>query len=771
LKITRRCIAFALLFVFLTPTAHAADPATGVPGIHDLLQRIFVKREFSAGRFTGGGRWMQDGNGYTAMEPSAGNPKAMDIVRYSLPDLKREVLVTAAQVTPKDAKEPLRVEDFSWSPDMKQMLIFTNSQRVWRNNTRGDYWVLNRTTGALRKLGGNAPASTLMFAKFSPDGTRVAYVRANNVYMEDVAGGKIRQLTRDGSATIVNGTSDWVYEEEFHLRDCFRWSPDGQRIAYWQFDAAGVKDFPLMYAGGKAREITGVIPYPQYGVYPDVERLQYPLAGTTNSAVRVGVVKTAGGKTTWVKLAGDPRNTYIPRMEWANNSREIILQHMNRQQNSNEVMLADAQSGNARLIFKDEDKAWVDVVDDWKWLHDGREFLWVSERDGWRHAYAVPRDGGAPRLITSGSYDVIGVEGVDKDEQWLYFMASPANATQRYLYRTRLDGSGQAERVTPADQPGTHMYRISPNFQWAFHSYSNHQTPSITELVQLPDNHVVKVLQDSKALAEKLKDVLQPMEFVQVDIGGGLTMDGWLIRPKNFDPAKKYPVLVQIYGEPAAQTVMDRYPGDPGSLFHHALASEGYIIASFDNRGTPAPKGREWRKCIYGAVGVASSDDQAAALKELARTRPYIDLDRVAVWGWSGGGTNTLNLMFRHPELYKVGMAVAPVPDQRLYDTIYQERYMGLPQENPEGYKRGSAINFAEGLKGRLLIVHGSGDDNVHYQGSELLVNRLIELGKPFDFMTYPGRTHGISEGQGTTFHVYSLLARYLEEHLPAGPR
>jgi dipeptidyl-peptidase-4 len=264
--------------------------------------------------------------------------------------------------------------------------------------------------------------------------------------------------------------------------------------------------------------------------------------------------------------------------------------------------------------------------------------------------------------------------------------------------------------------------------------------------------------------------LIEPAEFFKVDAGDGVTVDGWMIKPANFDPAKKYPVLVNIYGEPASQTVLDRWGGN-GALFHRYIASLGYLVVSFDNSGTPAPRGRAWRKAIYGDVGVLSSKQQAQALRSLGKMDPFVDLDRIAVWGWSGGGTNTLNLMFRSPDLYKVGMAVAPVPDQRLYDSIYQERYMGLPQDNSDGYKKGSAINFAAGLKGHLLIVHGSGDDNVHYQGTELLVNKLIELGKSFDFMTYPDRTHGISEGPGTTVHVYHLLARYLTEHLPAGPR
>jgi len=434
------------------------------------------------------------------------------------------------------------------------------------------------------------------------------------------------------------------------------------------------------------------------------------------------------------------------------------------------VLLANAGTGAVEQVYRDQDEAWVDVVDDLRWLDGGKEFLWLSERDGWRHAYAVSRGGGNARLITRGAFDVISVEGVDPQHSWLYYIASPDNATQRYLYRSRLDGAGPPERLTPATSGGTHSYRISPDCRWAFHSYSTFDTPQITELVRLPDHQVVRVLEDNAELRAKVKALIsEPAEFFSVEIGDGVTLDGWMIRPPDFDATKKYPLLVHVYGEPAGQTVLDAWRGRT-TLFHYGLAREGYLIASFDNRGTPAPKGRAWRKVVYGSIGVHSSKEQAAALEALARTRSYIDLSRVAVWGRSGGGSNTLNLMFRHPELYKVGMAVAPVPDQRLYDSIYQERYMGLPQDNVEGYRAGSAINFAEGLKGNLLIVHGSGDDNVHFQGTELLVNRLIELGKEFDFMVYPNRTHGVSEGPGTTLHLHTLLARYLEEHLPPGP-
>ena len=323
--------------------------------------------------------------------------------------------------------------------------------------------------------------------------------------------------------------------------------------------------------------------------------------------------------------------------------------------------------------------------------------------------------------------------------------------------------------MTPADQPGTHRYDVAPGARLAFHTFSNFNQPPQVDLVSLPEHKSLRSLTDTAALVAKIAPVIKPaVEFFSVDIGDGVSLDGYMLKPSNFDPTKKYPVITHVYGEPAGQTVQDSWGGST-MLFHRALAEAGYIVMSVDNRGTPAPKGAAWRKVIYGTVGDLSSKEQAAAVTTLTAKYSFIDPNRVGVWGWSGGGTNTLNAMFRFPDVYKVGVSVAPVPDQRLYDTIYQERYMGLPQTNDDGYKIGSAINHAEGLKGKLLIIHGTGDDNVHYQGSEKLFNRLVELGKPFDVMVYPNRTHSISEGAGTSAHVYKRIARYFIENLPAG--
>ena len=767
---------FTLTLVLVGPVlvsarqAPATPPSVATRG--DMIDRIFAG-EFSP-RPAPQPQWFDGGTSYLLIEPAAGGAGQMNVVRYdSATGRRRDVLITAAQLTPQGAAIPLDIEDLSWSADGQRVLVFTNTRRVWRTNSRGDYWLLDRRTGRLKKIGGDAPDASLMYAKFSPDATKVAYVRQNDIYVEDVATGAVTRLTHDGSDLVVNGGSDWVNEEELDLHDCYAWSPDGARIAFWQFDMHGVGNFPLTYYLGKDREIVTHLPYPQTGPYPLIANIPYPLAGTTNSAVRAGVVSANGGSVTWLQLPGDPREHYIARMQWAD-PRTLLVQQLNRLQNTDRYLLADTGTGSVRQMWIDRDEAFIAIgfggLAAARPLHNGNEFLVTSEKDGWNHAYRVTRDG-RETLVTRGAMDAVSVAGVDEKSGWLYFVASPQNATQRYLYRAALDGQRNPERVTPRTFSGSNAYDVSPDGQYAFHRFSSFDNPGIRELVTLPDHTVVTVTDDHSALKEKLAPlVAPPVEFFKVNAGDGVVVDGYLLKPPDFDPSKRYPVLVYIYGEPAAQTVEDRW-GDTTTLYHRHLASLGYLVVSFDNAGTPAPRGRAWRKAIYGAVGVLSSKQQAQAVRSLASSRSYVDGNRVAVWGWSGGGTNTLNLVFRSPELYKVGMAVAPVPDQRLYDTIYQERYMGLPSNNADGYRQASAINFADGLKGDLLIVHGSGDDNVHYQGSQLLVNRLIELGKPFDFMTYPDRTHAIAEGPGTTPHLFHLLTRYLTTHLPAGPR
>jgi dipeptidyl-peptidase-4 len=720
------------------------------------LDRIFSAGEFRSETF-GPARWLEDGSAYTTLERSAGDQDARDIIRYDAANGTRSVLIGAASLKPNGASQPLVIEDYAWSQDGRKLLVYTNSKQVWRQNTRGDYWVFDIPSKKLSQIDKTATPSTLMFAKFSPDATRVGYVRENNLYVQDLATGRITQLTRNGSKRVINGTFDWVYEEELDLRDGWRWSPDGRSIAYWQFDTEGVPDYYLINNTDS--------------LYPRITTIQYPVAGETNSAGRVGVVSAAGGVTRWLQIPGNPRNNYIARMDWAGNSDEVVLLHLNRRQNDLNVMLGNARTGQVRTILNEKDDAWVDInFDDISWLADGKRLLWLSERDGWRHVYVASRAGGEPQLITRGAFDVISIEALDEKGGWLYYIASPDNATQRYLYRIELKGNGTPQRVTPASEAGSHSYTISPNAAWAFHNYSTISSPPLIDLVHLPDHRVVRTLAANSAVIAKVKELdITPPEFVKVDVGAGVTLDGWVIKPPHFDSSKRYPVLIYVYGEPASQTVMDRW-SSTRYLWHQMLAQNGYVVMSFDNRGTPAPKGRAWRKVVYRKIGVLAAEEQAAAAR-VVQSWPFVDPKRIGIWGWSGGGSMTLNQMFRYPDIYQVGMSVAPVTDQHFYDTIYQERYMGLPQDNEEDYRRGSPVTHAAGLGGKLLIVHGSGDDNVHYKGTEVLANVLIANKKQFTMMEYPNRRHDISQGQGTTRHLFELLTRYLETNMPAGER
>jgi dipeptidyl-peptidase-4 len=429
-------------------------------------------------------------------------------------------------------------------------------------------------------------------------------------------------------------------------------------------------------------------------------------------------------------------------------------------------MLADPRSGKVRTLFTETDKAWVENENEFRWIDKGQKLVWLSERNGWQHVYTMSCNDGRATQVTKGDFDVIHLEAIDEKAGWVYYLASSDNPTQRYLYRSPLRG-GTPERVTPTEFIGTNSYSISPDGQWAIHSHSSFARPPVTALIHLPDHKIVKPFADNAALKKTLAALRQtPAEFFRVKIADNVALDGWCIKPPGFDPGKKYPTLFHVYGEPAGQTVLDRY-GGRNLLWHTMLAQQGYLVMSIDNRGTPAPRGRDWRRCIYRQVGILASADQADAVRTLLKERPYMDPARIAIWGWSGGGSMSLNAIFRYPDLYQTAMAVAPVPNQRHYDTIYQERYMGLPADNVDGYRNGSPIHFARQLKGNLLIVHGTGDDNCHYLGVEALVDELITHNKRFTMMAYPNRSHSISEGRNTTRHLFETLTRYLRENTP----
>lgn len=702
-------------------------------------------------------RWSKQTAHYFTLEESQdGNGKS--IFKVDPATGKKGVFVAATNLTPKGKRKPLKVEEFSLSRDESKLLIYTNSKRVWRRNTRGDYWVLNLASKKLSKLGGKAKPSTLMFAKFSPDGSRVGYVRENNVYVQDLNSLKVTAVTSDGSETVINGTGDWVNEEELGLRDCFRWSPDGGHILFWQFDTSGVMKFHM---------INNTV-----SKTPKIQTFAYPKVGEKNSATRLGIVSADGGDVQWVFLKGNPREHYLPHAEWSPDGESVLVQQFNRLQNQHKVFQVNPQTGDARHVMTETDNAWVDNVNPVRWLNNGESFLWLSERTGWRHAYVAHIDGSDSTQITRGDFDITDIAAIDEARGWLYYIASPGNATQRYLFRVHLDGSNNS-RLSPGDQPGWHAYNVSPNANWAVHTYSNFTTPPVVELLKLADHSVVRTLEDNEKLREKLAKLNKPeVEFFKVAIEKGVALDGYRIGPVAKATSKKHPLLMHVYGEPAGQTAKDIWPGTRG-LWHWMLAQQGFVIANVDNRGTKVPRGREWRKSIYRQVGIIAPKDQAKALKVLLKRWEFVDADRVGIWGWSGGGSMSLNAMFRYPDLYRTAVAIAPVPDQRLYDTIYQERYMGLPSDNQRGFRDGSPITHAQNLRGNLLLIHGTGDDNCHYQGTERLMNKLIATGKYFSILPYPNRTHSVKEEANTVPHFWASITRYLHENLlsPHAPK
>lgn len=731
-----------------------ASPPGAVGQSRLSVERIYGGAEFAAESF-GPARWLGEGEGYTTLE-AAPNGGGKEIVKYLTVTGHRQVLVKAEQLTPAGATAPLEIADHAWSADYSRVLVFTNTRQVWRLHTRGDYWVLDRSTGRLHQLGGaSAGPASLMYAKFSPDGKRVGYVRENDIYVEELDSGVIHRITYDGSRTIINGNFDWVYEEEFGLHDGWRWSPDGTRIAFWQLNADRVREFTLVRNTDS--------------VYAQLNPIQYPKAGEENSAARIGIVRSTGGLITWLGFEGDPRNHYLARMEWAASSDEVIVQRLNRLQNRLELVRANARSGELTTVLVERSPAWVEVVDDLVWFDGGQRFTWVSERDGWSHVYAVSRDGSEQRLLTPGEFDVLGVRNIDPHGGVIDFIAAPGEPARRYLYRARLDGKGTPWRLTPDNLAGTNGYDVSPDGRYAIHTRSQFGVPPVTSLVELPSHKPLRVLVKNAALARAVAALAQgPREFREVDIGDGVRLNAWIMKPVDFDSTRRYPILFYVYGGPGSQTVVDSWGGATW-LWHLMLTQQGFIVASVDNRGTGA-RGRDWRQVIHGRLGVIETRDQAAAARVLGRL-PWVDEHRMGIWGWSYGGFMSLNGLFQAPEVYSTAVAVAPVTDWSFYDNIYTERYNGLPRDNPEGYQQGSPLTYVDQMRGNLLLIHGTGDDNVHYQNTEALANALIAANRQFTMMSYPDRNHSISGG-ATAVHLRTLILDYLHRHLgtPGAP-
>ena len=736
----RFCTFVALGLLFSTQPLIADDEKGREKALAEAelrVKSIYEKRDFAPATFPG--KWLADSPGYLMLEPSKSGAEP-EVVTYDAKSGKRSIIFGAYQPAVPSTPERLVVQRFSQTP----------VANIFHLQTRTGSSLFDTKTMLLKKLPNELPQQLASNA-FSPNGDRILFHRGRNLAVYDVATRRSVALTADDDRSELDNGSETS------------WSPDGRRIAYLQSDSSKVRRRPVVH--------------PTDPTYPEVTLERFARVGTPIPTLRVGVVDSEGGATRWVKLPAEPGTFYINGVSWAGNSKELLIELLSRSRDNRKFLLANVETGEIATAYEETDPAWVDASyaanAGIEWIRDGKAFILLSERDGWRQAYVISRDGKQRTLLTKDKSDIIARGPVDEKGGWFYYLASPTNATQRYLYRIRLDGKGEPERVTPADQPGTHSYEFSPDRQWAFHTYSTFDKPPVVDLIRLSDHHSERILEANADCLKRARPLIpKPTEFLKLDIGNGVVMDAWMIQPRDFHPEKKYPVFVFIYGEPHGQTVLDDWAGGQNhTMFHRVIADLGYLVVSIDNRGTPAPKGAAWRRAVYGSLGPLSTEEQAAGMKELGRMRSYVDLSRVGIWGWSGGGSNTLNAMFRKPDVYRVGIAVAPKPRPELYNAWFQEIFMRTPEVNPEGYRKAAAINFAEGLRGDLLIVHGTGETNTHLQITESLVDRLIELGKRFDYMAYPNRDHGLREGKGTPVHLRMLMTRYLIEHLPPGPR
>ena len=717
----------------------AASPAVPAQSANERLsiERIFTREDFSSSSAPEL-HWLAAGTSYLLSRTETG--EGSSIVRVDATSGRETTLVEPSALV-VDGK-PLRVEGITLSADERQALLYHSSVRVWRQKTRGVYHVLDFATKRLTPI--SKRPGLQMFAKFSPDGRQVAFVRDNDLFVTDLSTGRERPLTTDGSDVIINGTTDWVYEEELDLRDGFRWSPDSRRIAYWKFDQSPISTFPLV---------------DQLELYPTVTPLRYPKAGERNSRVRVGVLDLASGTTKWLSVGPDT-GIYIARMDWVG-ADSLIVQRLPRRQNRIELLMVSAGSGEARPILVESDSAWVDVDEQPIWINGGRQFLWPSERTGWRQYFLYNRDGSVARQVTRDGADVTGLAGVDERRGDVYVMEAAPTPMQRQVFRYSLREASARAQVTTT--PGTHSAALSPGARFLIDRHSAATAAPTATLFDLPAMRQRRVLVSNDTLRARLQRLaIRPPQFFMIPMPSGDSLHAYRIVPTDFDSTRKYPVLMYVYGGPGSQTVLDVY-GGTRYLWHQLLAQRGFVVVSVDNRGTGA-RGRAWKKLTYLNLGDYESRDQMDAARWLASQR-WVDGSRIGIWGWSYGGYMSSLAAGKGGDLFRAAIAVAPVTDWRFYDTIYTERYMWVPRDNTKGYVASAPLTHARGMTAAFLLVHGTGDDNVHMQNSIVLADTLQSAGKQFELMLYPNRTHSISGGS-TSAHLYAMMTRFVEEHL-----
>jgi dipeptidyl-peptidase 4 len=715
-------------------------------GVAQQRSKEFTLEDIFSGKFSSksvrGFQWIEGGEAYSYLETDTAK-KQTDLWSYDVSTGKKKKIVDAAKLVLKEGDKPFAIQNYFWSPDEKQ-LLFTGSLMARSQKTGGNFYLYDLRMEAFKQL--TETDQEQMNAKFSQDGSMIGFVRANNIFVLNLSDGKETQLTFDGAEHVLNGRFDWVYEEEFSIIDGWQWSPDSKSIAYWQLDENRVPEFPIM----------DFLP-----LHQEVKKMRYPKAGDPNSMVRIGVVNLETKKTIWMDIGApfdSTQDLYIPRMQWTNKPNMLLIQRLNRQQNQLDVMLVDGTSGKAKIILTETDNTWVDVKSGaLSCLEKSDQFIWSSRRDGYRHLYLYDLEGKLIRQLTQGEWEVERFAGVDEKNGTVYFIAGVTSPLERDLYSVKLDGSG-FKRITKGS--GTHGANFTPDYSVFLETFSDVNTPTKTSL-RKNDGSLICVIEEGtiNALADY---TLSPKTFFKFKTSDGIELNGSMIKPFDFDPQKKYPVLIDVYGGPGSQTVRNSWGGS-NFLWYQLLAQKGYIIVSVDNRGTGA-RGKEFESITYKHLGKWETHDQIEGAKYLA-TLPYVDASRIGIWGWSYGGYMTLMAMFLGADVFKTGVAVAPGTDWKYYDTIYSERYMLTPKENPDGYEESAPVNHVKDLKGNLLIIHGTADDNVHWQNTVALVSALIKEGKQFETAFYPGGMHGIAYGKARV-QLYTKITNFILEKL-----
>ena len=716
--------------------SHAQKPITN--------ELIWASQEFSAESFYGFNS-MNDGLHYTAMENS--DAFGTKIVKYRFSDgMEAEVIVTSKDVFNDPQKS---FEGYSFNSDETKLLVETEMEEIYRYSYLARYSVHDLATGKTFPLA-SEKLDKQRLATFSPDGSRIAFVRNNNLFVTELATQKETQITFDGEKNkIINGASDWVYEEELELVQGYAWSPDGNKIAYYRFDESQVKEFSM--------DIFGEL-------YPQQEKFKYPKAGEQNSIVNVFVYDIARRENRSVDT-GTEKDIYLPRIYWTQSNDGLCVMRMNRHQNKMELLLTDyAHASPFNLpvlnLYTETSDTYLDVAGDMHFMQDG-SFICLSERDDYRHLWWFNKDGSVKQQITKGKWDIIDFYGFDPSSLTAYYSCSMGGATEKYVYATQIKkGKPVTEKLSVGE--GHSDAYFSKGFKYYILNHSTAASPPVVTLYDR-DGREIRVLKDNAALKSRLLDYgLVKKDFFTMQNGSGDTLNCWMMKPKNFSPDKKYPVLVAIYGGPGSNTVNNRWEGR-GFLWHQMLCQKGYIVVSCDPRGTQF-RGRKFKHSTYMNLGKLETEDFIDLARFLGK-QSYVDKDRIGIQGWSYGGYMSSLCMTKGSDYYKAGIAVAPVTNWKYYDSVYTERFLRTPAENSGGYENNSPINFVEALRGKFLLVHGSADDNVHFQNTMDMTTALVAANKPFEMFVYPNKNHGISGGK-TRLHLYGKMTSFLLENL-----